>query len=197
MSLIQRLAPGRPVDLIAHSLGARVALAALPHLDEAPGRVILLGAAEYDARAREALDALISPSPPQVYNVTARANDPYDFAFEAFAPRRGRGERAIGRGLGVERPDWLDLQLDRPEVTAWVNERGHRLRPPDARLCHWGFYTRAGALAVYQAILRRRPGWDIAGLRAVPGLAAQEPRWSRLLRGLRGSLPAGGRVALE
>ena len=197
VALIQRLAPGRPVDLIAHSLGARVALAALPHLEEAPGRVILLGAAEFDARAREALDALISPSPPQVYNVTARANDPYDFAFETFAPRRGRGERAIGRGLGDERPDWLDLQLDRPEVTAWVNERGIRLKPPDARLCHWGFYTRAGALAVYQAILRRRPGWDIAALRAVPGLAAQEPRWSRLLRGLGRSLPAGGRVALE
>ena len=99
MSLIQRLAPGRPVDLIAHSLGARVALAALPHLEAAPGRVILLGAAEYDARAREALDALISPSPPQVYNVTARANDPYDFAFEAFAP--APRPRASGRSAAA------------------------------------------------------------------------------------------------
>ena len=53
---VQRLAPGRPVDLLAHSLGARVALAALPHLAEAPGRVILLGAAEFDGRAREGLD---------------------------------------------------------------------------------------------------------------------------------------------
>ena len=34
---VQRLAPGRPVDILAHSLGARVALAALPHLAEAPG----------------------------------------------------------------------------------------------------------------------------------------------------------------
>ena len=143
VALIQRLAPGRPVDLLAHSLGARVALAALPHLEAAPGRVILLGAAEFDARAREALDALTCPAPPQIYNVTARANDLYDFAFETFAPRRGRSERAVGRGLGVERPAWLDLQLDRPEVTAWVNDRGIRLRPPDSRLCHWGFYTRA------------------------------------------------------
>ena len=97
VALIQRLAPGRPVDLLAHSLGARVALAALPHLEAAPGRVILLGAAEFDARAREALDALTCPAP-QIYNVTARANDPYDFAFETFAPRRGRSERAVGRG---------------------------------------------------------------------------------------------------
>jgi len=192
---IQRLAPERPVDILAHSLGARVALAALPHLADAPGRVILLGAAEFDGRAREVLDAVRSP--PDVYNVTARANDPYDFAFETFAPRRGWGERAVGRGLGDERPHWLDLQLDRPEVTAWVNERGIRLKPPDARLCHWGFYTRSGALGVYKAILRRRPGWDIEALRAVPGLAAQEPRWSRLLRGIGPWSPDGGRIAFE
>ena len=197
VALVQRLAPGRPVDILAHSLGARVALAALPHLAEAPGRVILLGAAEFDARAHEALDALGLPAPPQVYNVTARANDPYDFAFETFAPRRGWDERAVGRGLGAARRDWLDLQLDRPEVTAWVNERGIRLKPPDARLCHWGFYTRSGALAVYQAILRRRPGWDIAALRAVPASPAQEPRWSLLLRGIGSPAPAEGRVAFE
>jgi hypothetical protein len=197
VALVQRLAPGRPVDLVAHSLGARVALAALPHLAAAPGRVILLGAAEFDGRALAALEALRAPSRPQVYNVTARANDLYDLAFETFAPRRHRDERAVGRGLAVARPDWLDLQLDRPEVTAWVNERGIRLKPPEARLCHWGFYTRSGALAVYQAILRRRPGWDIAALRAVPGLSAQEPRWSLLLRGLGRPFPAERHVAFE
>lgn len=196
VALIQRLAPGRPVDLLAHSLGARVALAALPLLAVQPGRVILLGAAEFDARAREVLAALASPVLPQVYNVTARANDPYDFAFETFAPRCGREERAVGRGLGAEHEAWLDLQLDHPEVTQWVNERGIRLKAPDARLCHWGFYTRSGALAVYREILRRRPGWDIAALRSVPGLAAQEPRWSRLLGRMDPPL-AGGQIAFE
>ena len=136
-------------------------------------------------------------SPPDVYNVTARANDPYDLAFETFARRRGWEERAVGRGLGDERPHWLDLQLDRPDVTAWINERGIRLKPPESRLCHWGFYTRSGALAVYQAILRRRPGWDIEALRAVPSLAAQEPRWSRLVRGVGPWSPDGGRIAFE
>ena len=48
----------------------------------APGRVVLLGAAELDARAREFMQA--AARPPQVYNVTARANDLYDLAFEAF-----------------------------------------------------------------------------------------------------------------
>ena len=71
--------------------------------------MILLGAAEFDGRARESLAAVRSASPPDVYNVTARANDPYDLAFETFARRRGSEERAVGRGLGDERPHWLDL----------------------------------------------------------------------------------------
>ena len=178
VTLLQRLAPGRPVDILAHSLGARVALAALPHLAEAPGRTILLGAAEFDGQAQRFLDAARA-RPLQVYNVTSRANDFYDAMVECFAPH-GRGERAIGLGLGTVPPGWLDLQLDRAEVTAWINAQGIPLTAPAARLCHWSFYTREGALTAYQAILRRRPGWDIAGLRGVTCFAAQEPRWSRL-----------------
>ena len=192
VALLQRLAPGRPVDLLAHSLGARVALAALPHLVEVPGRVILLGAAELDGRVHEVLGAVRAPRPPQIYNVTARSNDLCDWALETFAPRCGRGERAIGAGLNADLPDWLDLQLDRAEVTDWINAQGIRLPPADARFCHWSFYTRDGALAVYQAILQRRPGWDIASLRATACLAPQEPRWSRLLPRRRPVLPAIG-----
>lgn len=181
IGLVQRLAPSRPVDLLAHSLGARVALAALPHLGQPPGRVILLGAAEFDGRALAFLDARGDGPPPQVYNVTSRANDLYDLAFETFAPRRGWGERAIGLGLKAQRACWLDLQIDRPEVTDWANAKGIALTPARARFCHWSFYTRGGAMALYQAILRRRPGWDIASLRAAPCFADQEARWSRLL----------------
>ena len=86
-----------------------------------------------------------------------------------------------GSGSARRSPQWLDLQLDRAEVTAWVNGLGIPLTAASARLCHWGFYTRGGALAVYEAILRRRPGWDIASLRAAPCFTEQEPRWSRLL----------------
>jgi hypothetical protein len=131
--------------------------------------------------ARDFLAASPAPLGPQVYNVTARANDLYDLAFETFAPRRHRRDRAVGRGLEDLPPGWIDLQLDSAAVTHWINARGIPLTPPAARLCHWSFYTREGALAVYQAILRRRPGWDVAALRAAPCLGVQEPRWSRLL----------------
>lgn len=195
IAMIQGLAPGRPVDLLAHSLGARVALAALPHLDRAPGRMILLGAAEFDARALEFLGAMAALPPPEIYNVTARANDFYDAMFESFAPRRGWRERALGFGLGAALPYWLDLQLDRSDVTAWINARGIPLTPSAARLCHWSFYTRGGAFEVYQAILRRRPGWSVESLRAAPCFTAQEPRWSRLVsrRGVRAESEAAPR----
>ncbi len=183
---LQALAPGRPVDVFAHSLGARVALEALPHLDAAPGRVVLLGAAEFDARARERLAALRAPRPPEIYNITARANDLYDLAFETFAPRRNWTERALGLGLGDAPPFWLDLQLDRAELADWIGRRrGIALAPARERFSHWSFYTRRGAFRIYQAILRRRPGWDVATLAAESCPAAQEPRWSRLGLGRR------------
>ena len=188
MALVQALAPGRPLDVFAHSLGARVALAALPHLDRAPERMILLGAAELAPRAEAFVAARRAAEPPAIYNVTARTNDLYDLAFECFVPRRGRGERAVGAGL-ADLSCWLDLQLDRPEVTAWANAQGVALSPETARCCHWSFYTRAGALALYQAILRRRPGWDLASLRRLPCFEGQDPRWSRLLPRRRPALP--------
>jgi hypothetical protein len=192
VALLQVLAPERPVDILAHSLGARVALAALPHLGTPPGRMILLGAAEFDSRARAFLAAAPAAGP-AIYNVTARANDFYDAMFETFAPRSSWSERALGLGLTGGRPNWLDLQLDRAEVTAWLNARGIPLEPARARLCHRSFYTRRGTFALYRAILRRAPGWDLGTLRAEPCLAAQEPRWSRL-RPPRATGPAPGLV---
>lgn len=184
IALVQALAPERHVDVLAHSLGARVALAALPHLDRAPARMILLGAAELAARAEAAVARFASggpaAAPPAVYNVTARTNDLYDLAFECFVPRRRRGERALGSGL-AGLPFWLDLQLDRPGLAEWANAQGIALSPETARCCHWSFYTRPGAFALYQAILRRRPGWDVASLRRLACLSGQDPRWSRLV----------------
>jgi len=81
IALIRARHPG-PVGILAHSLGARVALAALPQL--APGdvgRMVLLAGAEFAAVAQTALASPAGQSA-EVLNVTSRENDLYDFLFE-------------------------------------------------------------------------------------------------------------------
>lgn len=180
VNLVQAIAPGRRIDIVAHSLGARVALAALPCINQTPGRIILLGAAEYASVARDFVMRAGFGTPAEIYNITARFNDLYDAMFETFAPRVQGGDHAIGMGIGTDIDGWVDLQLDRRDVIDWINERGVPLRPSIARSCHWSFYTQTGAFEVYRAILARKPGWDIASLRRAGCLAAQDPRWSRI-----------------
>lgn len=188
IDLIHGLAPSHQVDILAHSLGARVALSSLPGVSRAPGRIVLLGAAEYRSAARSFLQEIRTTERPEIYNVTARFNDLYDAMFETFAPRRDWSDRALGVGIGEPLPNWLDIQLDRADVATWINERGVPLRMTHTRFCHWSFYTRGGAFGVYRAILRRKPGWDIASLRLAPCFAGQEPRWSRIRPGTPGLL---------
>jgi hypothetical protein len=192
---LRRRAPWRRVDVLAHSLGARVALAALPHLERGPDRMLLLGAAEYRSRAADFL--LAGPSrPPALYNITTRANDLYDALFEFFAPGARPGDRALGHGLPDAPAPGIDLQIDHPAVTAALNTRGIPLTPCGARACHWSFYTRPGAFALYRAIIGRKPGWDVASLRGDPALALTEPRWSRFLRG-GATVPPGNEAAVK
>ncbi|MBL0900417.1 MAG: alpha/beta hydrolase, partial [Reyranella sp.] len=92
---------GRGVQVIAHSMGARVALAALPQV--APGqitRLILLAAAETRGRALAALDSPAGRSV-EVINVTTRENDLFDACFE-WGIHLGLST-SIGQGLGAHR----------------------------------------------------------------------------------------------
>jgi hypothetical protein len=179
-----------PVDFFAHSLGARVALAALRAAAEAGradtvarfGRLVLLGPAEFAGEAAAALEACdrIGAPTPEVYCLVARGNRRYDLLFEAFAPagaRRGGG--SLGRlGLGRRRAGWLDLAFDAPALAGLLAERGVALGPSRAGPCHWSFYARPGAMALHRAILERRPGFGPEELRAAgaPGPAPRRPR---------------------
>lgn len=194
--LMQDIARERPdlqIDLLAHSLGARVALQAAGSLPGLPvGRLILMGAAEYCAvAARQA--ARIGGA--QIFHLMSRANDVFDHLFIAGAPRPALpGDRSLGSGgmLGTRRTgNWLDLQLDLPELTGWMAARGHRMGsiPP---ICHWHFYADPGAMSFYRAILRQRAGYTIGALLS-DGLPDRiEPRWTRLLPRLRGLDRDGG-----
>jgi pimeloyl-ACP methyl ester carboxylesterase len=174
---------GRPLHVIAHSMGARVALAALAHaLPGQLGRIVLLAAAETRGRA---LAALATPAgqAAQVINVTTRENDLFDACFE-WGLHLGL-RTSIGQGLGQVHPGWHDLWIDQPRSLAALAALGHPLPDPPRRICHWSPYLRPGAIALYRALIDGR-------LRAAE-LPRLDPgrRWSRLILGGGPPAPSG------
>jgi hypothetical protein len=193
-----------PVDLFAHSLGARVALCAVRALAEGGradalsrlGRLILMGAAAFAGEARAALEACdrIGVAAPQVYAFHARGNAAFDALFAMAAPPEAeRGEGPLGRaGLGLRRADWIDLAFDDPAAAPAFARLGVALAPPSSAPCHWSFYARPGAMALHRAILARAPGFCPEGLRAA---GAPELRAARAAAGWGWRLRPAARAA--
>ena len=179
VQIIRRAAPGRPVDLFAHSLGARVALGAVPLLYEgALGRVFLLAGAELGPRALRALDTP-SGRTAEFFNITTRENDLFDLLFElSQIPLYGCG-RSIGLGLS-DAPNWLDLQIDHAPTLQRLAKLGFELAPPRLRVCHWSVYLRPGIFRLYRALVHERTRLALPVLREALSEPLQ-PRWSRLI----------------
>ncbi len=186
---------GDAAHVIAHSLGARVALAALPHLPcGAAGRMVLMHPAELRGAARAAL-ATPAGRTASIVAVSGRENDLFDALFTwCVAPHRP-GERSVGAGLDAL--NWLDLRVDRPEVLAALATLGHRIGPPARSVCHWSGYLRPGVFPLYRAVLDGRLPMGVlraalpaTGLWGGPcvrphGLSQTAPpcsRWSRWAR---------------
>ncbi len=170
---------GRGVQVFAHSMGARVALSALPQV--APGqitRLILLAAAETRGRA---LAALHSPAgqAAEVINVATRENDLFDACFE-WGIHLGL-RTSIGQGLCANAPNWHDLWIDQPATLRALALLGHPLSDPPRRICHWSPYVRPGTISLYRAL--------ITGKLSAGDLPVHRPgrRWSRLILGARGT----------
>ena len=174
--LIREMDPARQIDVIGHSLGARVALQALPHAR--PGdfrRMVLLAAAETRRPARAAVNSPAGRCT-EVVNVTTRENDLFDFALEWLVSLGT--DTALGQGPGRPLPNWLDLQIDQPATLAVLDRLGHALPPPPARICHWSPYMRPGIFALYRALIDG--SLPLSTLRnALP--ARHDRRWSRLV----------------
>ncbi len=187
ITTIRRAAPHRPVHAIAHSLGARVVLAAVPHLAAgALSRVIVLSGAEYAANAAAALDSPAGRDM-ELINITSRENDLFDFLFERLVAPPVPGDRVIGHGLPT-RPNALSLQIDNPGTLAALTACGFPIAAPRGRICHWSSYMRPGIFDLYRALLTDPDALPIAQLRRrLPD--TPQPRWSRLLDPPRVTLP--------
>lgn len=145
--------PGLPVNVVAHSLGARVALSALPKLRAGRlSRMILMSGAEYRRRAQEALDSPAGRAA-RIVNVTSRENLPFDVAFRTLIRPPAWSDLPLASGMGGRRSNWLDLRIDCPAHAERLARCGFRLRPPSTRFCHWSGYMRPGVFPLYRALL--------------------------------------------
>ena len=155
-----------PVSLVAHSLGARVALAAFSYLPEgAIGRALLLAGAETRAAAETAL-ATPAGRTAEVINVRTRENTVFDLLFRAAIHPHRPLDRPLGAGLGREDSRWLDLSIDSETTRARMATLGFRVPAPARTVCHWSAYLRPGLFPLYRALLR--DGLTLATLRPEP-----------------------------
>lgn len=177
---LRRMAPDRPVDVIAHSLGARVALSALHGVTAGDvGRVILLAAAELRSPAAAAMDTPAGRAA-EVLNVTTAGNALFDLLLRTALT--GGLARSLGAGLARPLPNWTDLPIDRADTRASLAARGFPLGAAGHRVCHWSAYLRPGVFPLYRAILARRIGPVTLRAAPFPAVKARRPRLPGALR---------------
>ncbi len=173
--LLREIKAARPdlhINLIGHSLGARVALAALAGLPASHvDRVILLSGAEYRSLA---LAAMASPAgrTAQVLNVTSGENLIFDCGFRMAVPAPHLRDWPLASGL-PQVPGWTDLRIDCPDSRAALDRIGVPIRPPRVRICHWSSYLRPGLFRLYRRVC------DPSQPEILPRLADALPRPDR------------------
>jgi len=170
----------RPVYLVGHSLGARVALRALACTKAGMvRRAILLAAADFRSHA---IQALASPAgqTADIINITSRENDLYDALLERLVGGAEKSDTALGMGLDGAAHNWIDVQIDDEKTLNKLHGFGFKIAAPNRRICHWSAYVRPGVFAFYTALIRT-PDLLPAGLLRSQLPQECTPRWSRLI----------------
>ena len=178
ITLIHRAAPHRPIHVISHSMGSEVVFAALKAVPAgAVGRVIALSGASYASHAAAAMQTPAGQAA-ELFNVTSRENDLFDFIYERLITPPVPGDGAMGGGIAL--PNVVNIQLDCPRTLSVLARFGGHIAPARRRMCHWSSYTRPGALRFYAHALRNTDAVPLSVLQqALPKVSA--PRWSTML----------------
>lgn len=167
-----------PVHIICHSMGARVALLAVRALPiGSVHTVILMAGAAFQDEAQAALSAPAGRTA-RFLNVSSGENLLFDLLLAAGLRGFLPGSRPIGRGLSHGHPNWVDLQIDRPETRVALARLGYRIARPVRHVCHWSSYLRPGMFPLYRAVFAGR--LDITALVVRPRLRRSR-LWHRLL----------------
>ncbi|WP_425092513.1 DUF726 domain-containing protein [Tropicimonas sp. S265A] len=151
LNAVAALMPGHPIKLMAHSLGARVALSCLRSLKRpVVKQAILLAPAEFTAPAQRALRNPAAQAT-EILQISPLEN----WLFDALLVRSLR-HKETGTALGQRAPDapnWISLSLGTDGELAQLAALGHRVAPRKARVCHWSAYLRGGLMEFYADLL--------------------------------------------
>jgi pimeloyl-ACP methyl ester carboxylesterase len=151
ISTIHACRPDIHVNILAHSLGARVALRAVAALPKGHvHRLILLSGAEYRGLAQAAM-ATPCGRGLQALNVTSGENAVFDGIFRIAVPAAGWRDWPLSAGM-TDAADWTDLRVDCPAALAALRAFGIRTRAPVTRVCHWSTYLRPGLFKLYRGV---------------------------------------------
>jgi len=146
---LKRLSPDRPLHVVAHSLGARVALQALVKTPPATlDRVILIAGAVFENELAAALEQPVGQTA-EIINVRSKANTLFDLMLRSALPHWGC---TAGRGR-LRHPRLLDVNIDCTATQVALSKAGFPLGPAPSRICHWSGYLRHDACALYRQLL--------------------------------------------
>ena len=171
LGTLGRAYPGRPVGIMAHSLGARVVLRAMRLMPEGSvRRVVLMSPAEHRSAARA---AMASPAGrgSEVICVRSVENRVFDGLLQLLVPRPGP---VLGLGLPGQ-ANWVDLDPCDPATVEALARLGHRVAPGRWRVCHHSSYARPGMMRLHRALLRDPARTPLSALRITPSGRALAP----------------------
>ena len=146
-----------PVDILCHSLGSRVVIAALGADTALPVKnVVFMNGAEFAVPA-----AFRARASRQVrfVNLVVKADDVLAKLDTAFAPVSRQGPPIGLAGLGARPNNWIDVALDDPQVQRWGATRGWHLAGdnPKQWADHWYTYRQPGNHGLIRAALNGDP----------------------------------------
>lgn len=149
--LVKRLKqafPDTAVQLMAHSLGVRVALEAFHQLEAYDiDRAAFLFPSEYQKPAEQAVRSALGKTV-QILSIASKEN----YIFEQLFSCRRLAGSAAGPAFGQyqpKRPNIATLWIDQAHVIARLNDLGIGIERREKRICHWSAYTREGIFELY------------------------------------------------
>ena len=179
ISQLKKIAPQRPIHIIAHSLGVRVAIAALKLLAfGSVDRIITIAGAEFYCAVMKALETPAGKSA-EFVNIASSENSLFDFLLQKLIWPDHAGDNAMGRHI-PKRGNFTSLWIDNPKVLEGLRQAGFNIAAPRQKICHWSGYIRPGIFDFYAACLCRPQEIPINRIKMIAAMVDQSAANSKL-----------------